>query len=100
MSTKPIIVNLAELARAVAGVMLQQNVNQFVATRIVLVEREMTFGQGREIANLARALVDEALRRSPPELRGYIRRRQAWLKNASPFSHAAASHEALAQAEQ
>ena len=86
---------LAEVATEVAGVMFKSGINEFRATQVVMARREMMYGQGREIANLARALADKALKQSSPELRGYVRQR-----SVAPFTYAAASHEALAQAEQ
>ncbi len=101
MNTASKPVDVAEVAAEVVRVMFEEGIeNPFLATSAVITRRkDLQYGQGVEIAKKAKILAEKHLARNPvlaDHLKWQYRDRDP---NFAFFSHAAASHEALAKQE-
>ncbi len=88
-SSKPAVIDLAEVASEVVRVMFQKGLNQFGATMEVMAKKEIPYGSALEIA----ALANEAFQKLPRVADHVRRSRKGFMNQADALHHVQAAIE-------
>ncbi len=82
-SSKPVVIDLAEVASEVVRVMFMEGLNQFSATMVVMAKKEIPYGSALEIA----ALANEAFQKLPQVADHVRRQRKGYINQADAQHH-------------